>query len=152
VTILKDGRTYDTLENFQWPFLVCGPGDGKPVPDAKCWDQKEIVVGEETYIRRRWSSVGAPARVVCFVAKKLPKERYWPYQLHRRIYNSHPELAKMGTILIDTKTKQTHVADLDLDRDAEEFGPTGRGVAGREGDESATPRRSSADESRKSDT
>lgn len=107
MNIYRDGKLIDTLENFRWPLLVGGPSDGEQLPSPKCWDQKEIEVGEETYVRRRWSSVGAPARVIAFVAKEMPKELHWPYALHRRIYNSHPQLEKMADIRIDTKRKDS---------------------------------------------
>lgn len=100
MNVKRDGRTVDTLENFRWPFLIGGPADGQRVPTEKCWDQKTIEVNEETYLRHRALSVGSPARVGFFIAEDWPKESYEPYELHRRILNSHPDLVKLDDIII----------------------------------------------------
>lgn len=104
MNIIKDGRTIDTLENYRWGFLVGGPADGEIVPEGS-WEKREIEVGEETYVRKTWSSVGAPARIISFVAKMMPKECHWPYAVNRRIYSSHPELEKLPDIHINSDEK-----------------------------------------------
>lgn len=111
MSVKRDGKTIDTLENFRWPFLIGGPADGQRVPTAKSWDQKTIEVDEETYLRHRSLTVGAPARIGFFIAEDWPKDRYETYELHRRILNAHPDLEKMDDIAIETKnTSETRGA------------------------------------------
>jgi hypothetical protein len=103
MAVKKDGRTIDTLESFRWPFLIGGAADEEPVPTTRnVWKQQEIIVGTETYLRHRSLMVGSPARIAFFIAADWPKERYEPYELHRRILNTHPDLIKLPDIEIKT--------------------------------------------------
>jgi hypothetical protein len=105
MAVKKDGRVIDTLDLYRWPYLIGGPEDGVRV-DPKSWDLKEIVVGEEAYLRHRTYYSGAPARITYFIAKLWPRDRFEPYELGRRILDSHPELEKQPDVVINTTTKK----------------------------------------------
>lgn len=104
MAVKKDGRVVDTLDLHRWPYLIGGPEDGVRV-DPKSWTQKEIIVGEEIYLRHRVYIIGASSRVAFFIAKLWPKSQFEAYELGRRILDSHPDLEKQPDLEIDTTKK-----------------------------------------------
>ena len=93
MAIKKDGKTWDTLENFHWPKLVGGPGDGQEVGEPQ-FKQKEIVVEGEIYLRHRF--VTGRARIIYFIAEDWPKAHFESYEVGLRILASHPDLRKVS--------------------------------------------------------
>lgn len=139
MNIIKDGRTIDTLENFRWPFLVGGEHDGESVPEG-AFNGKEVVVDDTTYVRHRYLSVGAPARISYFVDAQFPTSlSSESYALHRRILNSHPDLERIDDIVWDSTggNAKTHVPGA-VDRDAERTRDE-RGFVSGEGSADADP-------------
>jgi hypothetical protein len=84
-----------TLPTFyRWPFLIGGPADGADVPeDSFEKRRKAVTVDGETYYWRKHNF--GPAIFGFYLAEYWPKIQYPPFELGRRIFNSHPNLVEV---------------------------------------------------------
>lgn len=95
MTVRKDGKPWDTLDNYRYPFLVGGEADRDPVPTEGSWKQESIIVGQTTYLRHRMYMVGSRARISYFIDELWPKPHHESYEVASRILDTHPDLQKM---------------------------------------------------------
>lgn len=80
---------------YRWPFLIGGPADGQDVPkDSFEKQRKALTIEGETYYWRRHAF--GPAIFGFYIADLWPRVQFPPYELMRRVFDSHPDLVEVS--------------------------------------------------------